>query len=71
MLIADLNIGDIVMKVGDEHKYVVTSLKPIRGINGYVGLLGPYGNGEDVWINFIVGKVGHIDISYVFDELRK
>ena len=71
MLTVDLSVGDIVTRVGnDEHRYLVTSTSPARGISHYVTLMGPYGHADDVWINYVKEKVGHIDVDYIFDELR-
>lgn len=70
MLVCDLAVGDIVTKTGDEHKYIVTSTKPIRGLPQYVSLMGPYGHVDEVWVNFIRDKVGHLEINYIFDVLN-
>ena len=71
MLLVDLQVGDIVTKVGEEHKYVVTSVNPVRGLPQYVTIMGPYGHADDVWVNFIDKKIGHIDIDYIFSKLRE
>ena len=70
LLAVDLSVGDIVTKVGEDYKYIVTSTKPVRGLPQYVTLMGPYGHADDVWAGFIKEKVGHIDINYIFDELK-
>ncbi len=70
MLLVDLKVGDVITKVGEEHRYIVTSVNPVRGLPQYVTIMGPYGHADDVWVNFIKEKVGHIDINYIFDELK-
>ena len=70
MLVVDLRVGDVVTKVGEDHKFIVTSVNPVKGLPQYITIMGPYGHADDVWINFINEKVGHIDIDYVFDSLK-
>ena len=65
MLITDLSVGDIVTKCGEEHRYIVTSIKPIKGISNYETLLGPYGHPDEVWVNIIDKKVGRLDVNYI------
>ena len=69
MLVVDLKVGDIVKKSGEDHKYLVTSTSPSRGLKDYVTLMGRYGHFGDVWVNLIKEKVGHIDLSDIFKEL--
>lgn len=70
MLTVDLEVGDIVKRSGEDHKYVVTSTKqPSVGLKDYVTLMGPYGHFGDVWINLIKEKVGHVDLNYIFEAL--
>lgn len=72
MLTVDLEVGDIVTKIGDsEHNYIVTSTKPSRGLKEYVTLMGPYGHADDVWVQYVKEKVGHIDMNYIFEALLK
>lgn len=72
MLVVDLEVGDIVTKVGDlEHNYVVTSTRPSRGLKEYVTLMGPYGHADDVWVKYVKEKVGHIDLEFIFKALLK
>ena len=70
MLVIDLQVGDIVERSGDDHKYLVTSTKqPTVGLKDYVTLMGPYGHFGDVWVNLIKEKVGHIELDYIFKLL--
>lgn len=71
MLAVDLQVGDVITKVGEDHKYIVTSIKPVRGLPQYVTIMGPYGHADDVWVNFISEKVDHIDIDYIFSKLKE
>ena len=71
MLAVDLKVGDIVTKVGDDYRYIVTSTKPVRGLPQYVTIMGPYGHADDVWVNFLDEKIGHIDIDYIFNALTE
>lgn len=71
MLAVDLSVGDIVTRVGDsDHRYLVTSTRPSRGLQNYVTIMGPYGHADDVWVNYVDKKIGHINIDYIFEELR-
>lgn len=70
MLVIDLEVGDIVKRSGDEHKYLVTSTRPSKGLKDYVTLMGPYGHFGDVWVNLIREKVGHIDLGDIFKALE-
>lgn len=70
MLTVDLEVGDIVKRSGDEHKYLVTSTRPSKGLKDYVTLMGPYGHFGDVWVNLIREKVGHIDLGDIFKALE-
>lgn len=69
MLAVDLKVGDIVTKVGEDYRYIVTSTRPVRGLPQYVSIMGPYGHSDDIWVNFIDKKVGYIDINYIFKIL--
>lgn len=70
MLIVDLEVGDIVKRGSEGHKYIITSTKqPLVGLKDYVTLMDPYGHFGDVWVNLIKEKVGHIDINYIFEAL--
>ena len=69
MLTVDLEVGDIVKKAGEDHKYLVTSTRPSAGLKDYVSLMGPYGHFGDVWVNVIKEKVGHVDLDYIFEAL--
>lgn len=72
MLTVDLEVGDIVTRVGDsEHNYIVTSVRPSRGLKDYVTLMGPYGHADDVWVKYVKEKVGHIDLGFIFQALLK
>lgn len=70
MLVIDLEVGDIVKRSGDEHKYLVTSTRPSKGLKDYVTLMGPYGHFGDVWVNLIREKVSHIDLGDIFKALE-
>lgn len=72
MLTVDLEVGDIVTRIGDsDHNYIVTSTRPTRGLKEYVTLMGPYGHADDVWVKYVKEKVGHIDLKFIFDALQK
>ena len=69
MLVIDLQVGDIVKRSGDDHKYLVTSTRPSRGLKDYVCLMGPHGHFGDVWVMLIKENVGHIDMGDIFKAL--
>lgn len=72
MLTVDLEVGDIVTRIGDsDHNYIVTSTRPTRGLNEYVTLMGPYGHADDVWVKYVKEKIGHIDLKFIFEALQK
>ena len=72
MLTVDLEVGDIVTRIGDsEHNYIVTSTRPTRGLKEYVTLMGPYGHADDGWVKYVKEKVGHLDLKFIFEALQK
>ncbi len=69
MCVVDLEVGDIVKKAGDDRRYLVTSLRPSKGLKDYITLMSPDGHFRNVWVNVIEEKAGHINLDCIFEAL--
>lgn len=71
LTVEDLQVGDIVTKIGSNGKFVITNTSPTRGLPQYVTIMDKSGRTDDVWIRLIGGKEGFLDINYIFENLAK
>lgn len=71
IMVEDLQVGDVVTKIGSKGKFIVTNTSPTRGLPQYVTIMDKSGRTDDVWIRLIGNKEGFIDINYIFEDLDK
>lgn len=70
MKIEDIKVGDVVAKTTGKGNYIITSVNPVRGLPQYVTIMDEFGHADDVWVNFLKERLGHININYIFQQIK-